>query len=218
MVYICLIHWKLSYHPGTEHIISPWHCTTNEVLVLEPSCTPCSDFIMVQRKEVQQKIEKMIGMLMESRPNPVPSPMVFRTLVKYILFCASASPAPVTSNLGARVAENVEKARTAENIALWSFWTPEQNSLMCADNLPHVVFISSFSTGKTKCLQHRAFEIARKEKVLFVFCTGVKKKTFLQLTIENTVNKDESLKKKLVLRRSIKSIMLQTWLNHWETL
>ena len=85
--------------------------------------------------------------------------------------------------------------RPAENIALWSFWTPEQYSLMCADNLPKVAFISSFSTGKTKCLQHRAFEIARKEKVLFVFRTGAKKKTLLQLTMENTVNKDESLKK-----------------------
>ena len=141
----------------------------------------------------------MIDLLMVSRPNPVPSPMVFRTLVKYILFCASASPAPVTSNMGARVAENVEKAGTAENIALWSFWTPEQKSLMCANNLPHVAFISSFSTGKTKCLQHRAFEIARNAPVLFVICNDSKKKTLVQLTMENNVKKDKSLQNNITI-------------------
>jgi hypothetical protein len=123
-----------------------------ESLKLQSSvnCSECNSFIIVGQASIIPQMEAIMKELEKIRPTCTPSPMVYRTVVKHLLFSAHASPAPVTSNMGSRVLKNVEEAGTAENVALWSLWTPAQRSLTEATDLPFVTFISSFSTGKTK--------------------------------------------------------------------
>ena len=58
---------------------------------------------------------------------------------------------------------------SAENIAFWCNWTPQQMSLLSSDCLLHVLLTSAPSTGKTTLLVAKAIELAqKKEHVLFL--------------------------------------------------
>ena len=148
-------------------------------------CLNCNPFIIIGEANIKQKMKNIFEELKKICSTFTVSPMVFRTIAKHLLFSAHASPAPTTSNIGGRVVKNVEKAGSAENIAVWSLWTPGQLSLVKAENLQFVLFASSFSTGKTKCLLHSALNKARRVKlVLILICNNnTKKKTLLQLTL-----------------------------------
>ena len=63
----------------------------------------------------------------------------------------------------------MDSSGSAENIAFWCNWTPQQMSLLSSDCLLHVLLTSAPSTGKTTLLAAKAIELAqKKEKVLFL--------------------------------------------------
>jgi hypothetical protein len=158
-------------------------------------CINCNKFIIIGEANIKQKMKNIYEEMKKIRTTFTASPMVFRTLAKHLLFSAHASPAPTTSNIGGRVLKNMEKAGSAENIAVWSLWTPGQLSLVKAENLQFVLFASSFSTGKTKCLLHSALNKARSgKKVLILICNNnTKKKTLLQMTLNESINSENAV-------------------------
>ena len=50
----------------------------------------------------------------------------------YLLFSATYNHVPLASIIDTKIKENLEKAGSAKNIALWN-WTPKQKSLLDAD-------------------------------------------------------------------------------------
>ena len=103
-------------------------------------CRLCEDFVMVGPSEISAKLTKITERVRNSRnSSPVPSPMVYRTMTKYLLYCIHASPAaPVRGNLTRMVAKKVQEEQgSSKNIAFWarSLYTPTQHSLIRSEGL-----------------------------------------------------------------------------------
>jgi hypothetical protein len=73
-------------------------------------CEDCSDFVMVGAAEVGPKLERMVERLTRERPSFCPSPLVYRALLRVLLFCVQAAP----------------KGEQAPGTAEWVCWSPEQ--------------------------------------------------------------------------------------------
>ena len=103
-------------------------------------CQGCQDFVMVGPAEISAKLTKITERVRNSRSSiPVPSPMVYRTMTKYLLYCIHASPAaPVRGKLTRMVAKKVQEEQgDFKNIAFWarSVYTPTQHSLIRSEGL-----------------------------------------------------------------------------------
>ena len=161
-------------------------------------CSLCNEFVLVGEDSIIPKMTQL-DKKMKLRQFSL-TPMVYRTLVKYLLFCIHASPGPIVKSKEVqKVEELMHEAGRAENIALWSCWTLGQNSLMRRQGLKNVVMASSMATGKTECLVGKALELNRSgEMVLIIICNYVcDRKTLLHLSLqkkfENTKKCDHSV-------------------------
>ena len=80
--------------------------------------------------------------LLESLRNPEFHPddqfyLEFKLISSYLLFFATSSPSPISSQFISQLSDIISKAGSAENIAFWCNWTPQQMSLMSSENLFH---------------------------------------------------------------------------------
>ena len=88
----------------------------------------------------------------------------FYMMAKYLLFCSTYHPAPVTSVIDFNIKDMVEKAGDARNIIFWN-WTPGQKNLLDA-NIPRVILTSYWSTGKTRIMFEKAKILAAQGKIV----------------------------------------------------
>ena len=66
----------------------------------------------------------------------------FKTIFKYLAFVACAGKAPIRQKMLDETLAIISKAGTSENIKRWSWWTPDQLSLLeQAENLNRVILI-----------------------------------------------------------------------------
>lgn len=94
----------------------------------------CEKFIIKGAKNVSK--------LLESLRNPDFQPdeelyLEFKVIASYLLFFATSSPSPISSQFISQLSDVISKAGSAENIAFWCNWTPQQMSLMNSENLYH---------------------------------------------------------------------------------
>ena len=113
----------------------------------------------------------------------------FLEAAEYMLFFAAFEPAITSSvQLTKKIANNLKKAGSAENIDVWRCLTPNQQPLLKV-KLQKVIFISAPSTGKTTMMTSEALYIAETlgEKVVFVTpgTFGYNQKTLLAMSLEN---------------------------------
>ena len=69
------------------------------------------------------------------------------------------------------VRQNIEKAGSAESIALWCMLSSEQLTILENPTLLRLLFLSAYSTGKTMLLRFKALHLAKAgQRVLYLFC------------------------------------------------
>ena len=149
-------------------------------------CTPCDDYVVVGEENIIPKLGRLNDSMKANQPAS-PTPSVYRTLVKYLLFCIHANPGPILkSTMLEKTEQLVRLAGRADNIALWSCWTLGQNSLMRMHSVKYVVLPSSMSTGKTECIGGKSLQLAfNGEKVLIIVCNyNCPAKTMLHLSLQ----------------------------------
>ena len=88
----------------------------------------------------------------------------FYMMAKYLLFCSTYHPAPVTSVIDFNIKDMIEKAGDPRNIIFWN-WTPGQKNLLDAD-IPRVILTSYWSTGKTRIMFEKAKILAAQGKIV----------------------------------------------------
>ena len=78
----------------------------------------------------------------------------FKIIFNYLAFVACSAKAPIRQKMLDATLDLIDKAGSAENIQIWSQWTPFQLSLMeMADQLKRVVLTGGNGTGKTLMLE-----------------------------------------------------------------
>ena len=103
-------------------------------------CTECEDFLMVGPDEISPKLAKITDRMKTRRSSwRCPSPLVYRSLTKHLLYCLHASPgAPVPSRITKEVARKVQEEQgSATNVVFWStsLYTPDQHSMVVSRGL-----------------------------------------------------------------------------------
>ena len=88
----------------------------------------------------------------------------FYLMAKYLLFCSTYHPAPVTSVIDLNIKDIIEKAGDARIVIFWN-WTPGQKNLLDAD-IPRVILTSYWSTGKTRIMFEKAKILAAQGKIV----------------------------------------------------
>ena len=90
----------------------------------------------------------------------------FKFLAKYLLYCTSTIQLPIGDFYDKALDTAMKKQGTIENVKLWCFPTPEQRMALSKS---HVLFLSTFGTGKTLLMRGKAVELAQQgEKVLYL--------------------------------------------------
>ena len=114
-------------------------------------CSKCADYVVLSDESIIPKLTLLDQEMKQRLTSFTPTPMVYRNLVKYLLFCIHANPGPILkSNELQKTEQLVQEAGRAENNARWSCWTLGQNSLMRSLGLRNVVLPSSMATGKVR--------------------------------------------------------------------
>ena len=85
----------------------------------------------------------------------------FKFLAKYLLYCTSTIDLPIGEQYDKAMNTAMKKQGTIENMKLWCFPTPEKKLALSKS---HVLFLSTFGTGKTLLMQGKAMELAKEGK------------------------------------------------------
>ena len=86
----------------------------------------------------------------------------FRFLAKHLLYCTSTIELPIGESYDKSM-ESALKEQRKIDMRLWCFPTPEQKMALTKS---HVLFLSTFGTGKTLLMTAKACELAKQgEKV-----------------------------------------------------
>ena len=132
------------------------------------SCEKCCGFIFDGAVTLQKRITEIEDSL--EQPNKK-NPEDYRTLCKYLLFCAPAISLPVRGNLVKSVKKALKHSGSIDNIYLWAFPTPQQRLIL---HFPKLVFAAPWGSGKTVMMIAEATRLSLLgERVLFIiFCDG----------------------------------------------
>ena len=114
----------------------------------------------------KNEMSKFMEELHNERPKVKVPAKDFKFLAKYLLYCTSTIQLPIGEFFDQALDTAMKKQGTIENIKLWCFPTPEQRMALSKS---HVLFLSTFGTGKTLLMQGKAVELAEQgEKVLYL--------------------------------------------------
>ena len=116
-------------------------------------CDDCQRFLICGQDDIKTKLDQLILEL----PQTEPKPQEFRIIAKYLLFFVTAGTICIGAKQRQVVLKNIDLASSPRNIDLWAcFWTPDQKSILEAEDLPRVAFTSSYGTGKTLLMVEKA--------------------------------------------------------------
>ena len=153
-------------------------------------CRSCKEFVIIGLDEgFEEKFEYVsIGREFYGIQNSDTAEDEFLEASEYLLFFAAFEPVIISSNsLSRHVAQNLNKAGSAESIESWRCLTPSQLPLL-KSRLAKVLFLNAPSTGKTTLMISEACHLSNEmqEPVLFLIpgTFGKKCKTLLALSME----------------------------------
>ena len=117
------------------------------------------------------------------------TPEIFKTIAKHLIFAVSSIELPVKGSIINKMRKLREEAGSYENICLWLFLNPAQQTILNSEVLEKVILTGTYSVGKTTVLFGRALKLNDKgENVLFVNATGIRDqgivKTLMSLQFE----------------------------------
>ena len=122
----------------------------------------CKPFLISGKDEMV----KFLKELHDEQPKVKVPAKDFKFLAKYLLYCTSTIGLPIGKLYDQAMDIAMKKQETIENVKLWCFPTPEQKMALSKS---HVLFLSTFGTGKTLLMQGKAVELAEQgEKVLYL--------------------------------------------------
>ena len=147
-------------------LVSSWitigmvYCHCNQGNCVQDFCESCQRSLICGQDDIKTKLDQIV---LELPSNP--RPQEFRIIAKYLLFFATAGTICIGANHRNAIMKNIDVASSPRNIDLWAcFWTPDQKSILEAEDLPRVAFTSSYGTGKTLLMVEKA---RRLTKVIF---------------------------------------------------
>ena len=189
------------------------HCRQNGNCV-QDFCNDCQKYLVCGKENIKLKLDQVIARV----PHIQPKPQEFRIIAKYLLFFATAGTICIGANQKKAITKNINAASSARNIDLWTcFWTPDQKSILEAEDLPRVAFTSSCSTGKTLLMTEKALRLAHKgDLVIFAIqCRSIfmSSDSLLKLDLEQ---KFSGLNIRVILTRQLNEILsiIRDDLNH----
>jgi len=148
-------------------------------------CSNCKPFV-VKSSEIENLFEKVESGCVKKRITED-----YKLLIRNLLYTVFANPGPIVrSKIDEEIFKKIQKQGDCCNIL---FWTPSQFDLIQLDEdycpkYKHVLFNSSYSTGKTEVIKAMMKKLMEKrKKVHFIFCVDefVDKKPILLLQLEN---------------------------------
>merc|ERR1719232_1246864 len=148
-------------------------------------CSKCKPFV-VKSSEIEHLFEKVESGCVKKRITED-----YKLLIRNLLYTVFANPGPIVrSKIDEEIFKKIQKQGDYCNIL---FWTPSQFDLIQLDEdycprYKHVLFNSSYSTGKTEVIKAMMKKLMENgQKVHFIFCVDAseKKKPILLLQLEN---------------------------------
>ena len=135
-------------------------------------CKKCEPFTVHGEEKVSQKISDLGELLNQEHRVLKPSLAEYKKIVATLLFLISARPSPAPCLLQTEVFKKIvgEKGRAGKkdkigqgSLSSIIFWTNSQTEIMFNPNLLFVVFLGSWSVGKTLCMREKARQLASED-------------------------------------------------------